>query len=230
MMKHLFYLVVLSCLLLFGCQLENLTKPSPTDDNETVSIPDVEEEAEQGERDGEMKEGEISLTEIIHTYQPFTDYDMYHEGTGLGEGMTFLATNEPFVLAHGHQGQAVAFYRILEIVEEENKVAITHDYREESEEFESIHSQLENGISAFEILEQYKVKEPNADIEYFSSTNERDKVTLTDGQELTTLPVRVDDTIYHFAKDHGLVQIHYKSDSVIEMFGEEQIAQQNPHL
>ncbi|WP_332689680.1 hypothetical protein [Halalkalibacter lacteus] len=44
----------------------------------------------------------MSFNEIINTYLPFTDYDMYHDATGLGEGMTFLTTSEPFVLAEGH--------------------------------------------------------------------------------------------------------------------------------
>ncbi len=191
--------------------------------NTETDIPSTE----TGEDEGESSPSAFATS--LNLYNPLTDYDMYHEGTGLGEGMNFLFQSEEFVLAQGHQGQAVSFYRILQINEEAGTIVITHEFMEATEEFEAIQKAIDEGDDLQSLLEQYKQLEPNKEQLYFTATEVAEEITLQTGEELTVLPVHIKDTVYYFAEERGLVRIKYTGDSVIELFGEEQIAEANPH-
>ncbi|MDT8859456.1 hypothetical protein N0O92_04355 [Alkalihalobacillus sp. MEB130] len=208
-----------------ACQTEEVPNETLPENEELEPITDDE----LGQTIEEPKEETSSFEEIVNEFKPLSDYDMYHDGTGLGEGMTFLAKNKSHALALGHQAQAVAFYRILEINKENEQIIITHEFKEDSEPFDSINEALDMGEDPVQLLEDYLEEDHNENKVFFYMTDQREEVSLMSGEEVTTLPVEMNDTVYHFAKEQGLVRIHYKGELVIELFGDEQIAEKNPY-
>ncbi|GAE34882.1 hypothetical protein [Halalkalibacter akibai] len=216
LIKRLFnFLLVV--IFLVGCQAE--------------STPETEQELEQDNIKVEQESDVDTFARLIDTYQPFTDYDMYHDGTGLGEGMNFLAKTDQIILAEGHQGQALAFYRILKIDSEAEAVFITHEFQEGTVTFDSIRLAIEEeDRDPLLVLEEYQYEEQNKEQLFFSATEEVEETILMSGEDVAVLPVYVDETVYYFSEGKGLVRILYQSESVIDLFGEEQMAEANPHL
>ncbi|MFC0557872.1 hypothetical protein [Halalkalibacter alkalisediminis] len=214
-MKHVFSFFLLM-IMVVGCQNET----SPPNTVEDERLPEIEVDEENTE---------TAFYEVVESYQPLTDYDMYHDGTGLGEGMNFLEQSGPYVLAVGHQGQAVAFYRILKIDDTTESIRITHEFMEATDEFESIQRSIDEGEELSVLLEQYQATDQNEDRLFFSANEQPETIILIPGEDLSVLPVTVNQTIYYFAEGRGLVQIRYTDDTVIELFGEEQVAESNPH-
>jgi len=71
--------------------------------------------------------------------------------------------------------------------------------------------------------------EQNEDRLFFSASEQPETIILKPGEEVSVLPVTVDETIYYFSEGRGLIQIRYMDEQVIELFGEEQVAESNPH-
>ncbi|WP_078551866.1 hypothetical protein [Bacillus alkalicellulosilyticus] len=211
---------ILFLLLLTACNPEQTETPI-----DEVEAPPVEETEDEAQMETEENTDEISESSgfdgVLSQYAVLESFDTDSPGTGLGEGLEVIHRTGHQILAHGHQGHAVAFYQLMIVDEENQEIIITHRYRE-GEEYDE--------LDALALLEDYELafnwmneKEPNENRLFFKWDSEQDPSTteLPNGTTVSAIEVDVNDTIYVFSEDIGLTYIHYQSPDTVELFGSE---------
>ncbi|WP_216830224.1 hypothetical protein [Alkalihalobacterium elongatum] len=224
-------LMISICMIFFITACGSIEDPSeefPAEEEpieEPIQEPTDEELNETEETAG--PENEITFEDVVSEYNVLSSFETDGPGTGLGLGMDVLYKEEDLAFVRGHQGHALGHFRLLQVDHEQQKVIITHQYSEEQYEiYEDLQTMIEEEgeKAAFEWVES---QDANYNELFFTSEIPPSTTTVTwNNQEWEAIEVEVKegDEKYVFAKDKGLIQIHYQSELAQEIFGEIRVA------